>query len=121
MGKKCNSRKRDDCHLSCETGVDVDLSYCPRVRTKRFCKRNTSFDVVLDMCARPRCCIRQKHQQKKLGACREQCVFTVDVDCDFDCQPCIVKCKENPRASFDLEVDIDTRTRCHQRKKRCHR
>lgn len=106
-------------HTKCNKTVDVKLDYCPKARVKRRCARPASFDVVLDLCAKPTCCIRQKCETKSLGSCKQQCVFTVDLNCDFDCSPCIVKRECNAGATFDLEVDIDSTTTCKARPSRC--
>lgn len=115
--KKCYSNKGHYApkHLSCSTGVDTTLKYKPSVRTKNFCKRGTSFDIVLDLCAKPTCHLRQNCNKRTLGSCKQQCSFTVDLDCPFTCDPHIVRCGGNPHASFDLEVDIETESTCKAR------
>lgn len=105
----------DACRLNCDTKVDVDLEACPKVKCTEVCHRNASFDVALDIETKPRCHITHK-KSKKVSDCKERCVFTVNIDCDYKCKPKILNQCHFPSATFDLEVDTKTKQVCRARR-----
>jgi len=107
---------KDACRLNCDTKVDVDLQACPKIKCNEVCHRNACFDVALDIETKPRCHITHK-KSKKISDCKERCIFTVNIDCDYKCKPKIMNECNFPRATFDLEVDTKTKQIC--RAKRC--
>lgn len=105
----------DACKLNCDTKVDVELKACPKVKCNEICQRNACFDVALDIETKPRCHITHK-KSKKISDCKERCVFTVNIDCDYKCKPKIMNECHFPSATFDLEVDTKTKQICKTRK-----
>lgn len=100
------------CHLSCSTAVRTETQYTPQVSVRNVCKQDTSFDVELDICAKPRCYISQQPSIQSCDPCRHTCKFTVALCCPVSCTPRITNCAPGPSANFDLVVDIDTKSRC---------
>ncbi|ARF08280.1 hypothetical protein Catovirus_1_330 [Catovirus CTV1] len=109
--ESCN----DACRLNCDTKVDVDVLACPSVKCTKVCQKNACFDVALDIQTKPRCHITHK-KSKKISDCKERCIFTVNIDCDYKCKPKILNDCHFPQATFDLEVDTKTKQICKARK-----
>lgn len=105
----------DWCRLNCDTKVDVDVEAKPRIKCKEYCQRNACFDVALDIETKPKCYISHK-KSKKISDCKERCIFTVNLDCDYKCKPKILNDCRFPSARFDLEVDTITKQICKAKK-----
>lgn len=122
--RKCNKvsissddcLSNNDCVMACDTKVDVDLEANPTVTCKRTCSRSSNFDIALDIETRPRCSISHK-SSTRVSDCKERCVFTVNVDCDYTCKPTILNKCSFPKATFDLA--IETKTKQKIRPRRC--
>jgi len=105
----------DCCDMHCDTKVNVDLEACPSVKCTKVCQRNANFDVALDIKTKPRCHIVHK-KTKRISDCKERCIFTVNIDCDYKCKPKILSECHFPQATFDLEVDTKTKQFCRAKK-----
>lgn len=103
------------CDMNCDTKVNVDLEAFPSVKCTKVCQRNAKFDVALDIKTKPRCHIVHK-KTKRISDCKERCIFTVNIDCDYKCKPKILSDCHFPQATFDLEVDTKTKQICKAKK-----
>lgn len=112
---KTHHRKPDHCEPKCKTTCDAQVEVAvkaePRVHCTQSAARDCNFDVALDVETKPHCRIRHLGN-KKLGRCKERCVFRVDLDIDYKCRAEVLNCPKECKAKFDLDAIVPIKQKC---------
>lgn len=99
------------CKTTCDAQVEVAVKAEPRVHCTQSAARNCNFDLAMDLTTKPHCRIRHLGN-KKLGTCKERCVFRVDLDIDYQCRAEVLNCPKECKATFDLDAIVPIKQKC---------